>query len=98
MPRFFFDIRDGDFIRDKQGSEFIDLEASRIQAVVLSGELLKESPSRFWEGEEWQLEVRDEAHRILFILTFTATNSPDLPRTKLSRCHPAGGVVGHGCS
>jgi hypothetical protein len=88
MPRYFFDIRDGEFIPDPVGREFIDLEAARIQAVVISGELLKENPSRFWEGEEWQLEVRDETRRILFILTFMATNSPHLPRTKLSRRRP----------
>jgi hypothetical protein len=45
MPRYFFDIRDGEFIPDTQGREFIDLEAARIQAVVISGELLKENPS-----------------------------------------------------
>ncbi|HLZ73947.1 DUF6894 family protein [Phenylobacterium sp.] len=91
MARYFFDIRDGEFFPDEVGSEFVDLEAARIHAVVRSGELLKENPSRFWEGEEWQLEVRDEARRVLFILTFMATNSPDLPRTKLSRSRPGGG-------
>ena len=90
MPRFFFDIRDGEFMPDALGSEFVDLEAARIEAVVRSGELLKENPSRFWEGEEWQLEVRDETRRVLFILTFMATNSPALPRTKLSRLRRGG--------
>jgi hypothetical protein len=83
MPRFYFDIRDGEFIPDDEGTELADLEAARIQAVMLSGALLSENPSKFWEGEEWQLEVRDDAHLILFILTFMATNSPHLPRRKL---------------
>jgi hypothetical protein len=91
MPRFFFDVRDGEFFPDKLGAEFIDLEAARVHAVVMSGELLTEDPSRFWEGEEWQLEVRDEARRILFVLTFMATNSPHLPRTRLTRFSLAGG-------
>jgi hypothetical protein len=84
MPRFFFDIRDGEYIADREGAVFPDLEAARIQAVIRSGDLLKENPSKFWEGEEWQLEVRDEARRILFILTFMATNAPHLPRRKLA--------------
>jgi hypothetical protein len=85
VPRFFFDIRDGEYIADTKGAVFPDLEAARIEAVVRSGDLLRENPSKFWEGEEWQLEVRDEARRILFILTFMATNAPHLPRRKLAR-------------
>ena len=85
MPRYFFDIRDGDYFPDFVGAEFADLEQARLHSVILSTELLSENPSRFWDGEEWQLEVRDEARLILFILTFMATNAPHLPRRKLSR-------------
>ena len=85
MPRYFFDIRDGEFIPDLVGCEFVDLEAAHVQAVVHSANLLKSNPSKFWDGEEWQLEVRDEAHLILFILTFMATNSPHLARRGLTR-------------
>ncbi len=85
MPRYFFDVRDGEYIRDEVGHEFADLEAARIQAVLLSTELLKENPSKFWDGEEWQLEVRDEEDLILFMLTFMATNAPHLPKRNLTR-------------
>jgi hypothetical protein len=88
MPRYFFDIRDDEYIPDHVGCELIDLEASRIHAVVSSADLLKANPSKFWEGEEWQLEVRNEARLILFILTFMATNSPHLARRGLSRRAP----------
>jgi len=88
MPRYFFDIRDGEYIPDHVGCEFVDLEAARIHAVVRSADLLKANPSKFWDGEEWQLEVRDEARLILFILTFMATNSPHLTRRGLSRRAP----------
>ncbi len=88
MPRFFFDIRDGEFIPDHIGREFVSLEDARIHAVVMSADLLKENPSRFWEGEEWQLEVRDDARLIQFILTFMATNAPHLPRSPLSKSSP----------
>ncbi len=88
MPRYFFDIRDGEFIPDPVGRDFASLEAARLQAVVISAELLMQNPSRFWEGEEWQLEVRDEARLILFILTFMATNAPHLPRARPLRLKP----------
>jgi hypothetical protein len=79
MPRYFFDVRDGEHVRDPAGQDFADLEAVRLHAVVLSADLLSSNPTRFWDGEEWQLEVRDDEHLILFILTFMATNAPHLP-------------------
>ncbi|WP_293380721.1 hypothetical protein [Phenylobacterium sp.] len=90
MPRYFFDIRDGEYIPDHVGCEVPNLEAARIQAVVRSADLLKANPSKFWDGEEWQLEVRDEACLILFIPTFMATNSPRLAGRGLSRRTPDG--------
>ncbi len=84
MPRYFFDVRDGEYFPDNEGREFADLEGARLHAVVLSAELLRENPSRFWDGEEWQLEVRDHERLILFILTFMATNAPHLPPRRLS--------------
>ena len=83
MPRYFFDIRDGEYLADEVGTDLPDIEAARVQAVVLSGGLLQERPSKFWDGEEWRLEVR-EGQTILFALTFMATNSPDLQHSKAS--------------
>jgi hypothetical protein len=83
MSRYFFDIRDGDYIPEKVGCEFADLDAARLHAVVKSGEILMANPSRFWDGEEWQLEVRDRDRRLLFALTFMATESPNLPPRQL---------------
>ncbi len=79
MPRYFFDIRDGEYLRDEVGTVLPDIEAARVQAVVLSGGLLQERPSKFWDGKEWRLEVR-QGQKILFALTFMATNAPDMPR------------------
>lgn len=83
MPRYFFDIRDGEFIPDEVGLDLADLDAARVHAVVRSGDILRENASRFWDGDEWQLEVRDRSRQILFILTFMATDSPNLPPRKL---------------
>ena len=85
MPLFFFDIRDGEYFPDETGTDLADLEAARLHAVLRSADLLKADPSRFWDGEEWQLEVRDAGRKLLFVLTFLATNSPKTPRRKLSR-------------
>lgn len=74
MPRYFFDIVDGDDFPDSQGSEWPDLAAARIEAVRYAAEVLKEMPERFWNTEEWVMTVRDALRRPIFTLAFTAVN------------------------
>jgi len=54
MPRFFFDIEDVEFRPDVEGVELEGLNAARIKAVKLSGELLSVAPDRFWSVGEWK--------------------------------------------
>ncbi|HEV2081584.1 MAG TPA: hypothetical protein VGR32_03920 [Brevundimonas sp.] len=76
MPRFHFDIANGpDLQPDIDGSELEGLNAARIEAVRLSGELLKSYPDRFWSTGEWNCTVRDESGLTLFVLHFFATGS-----------------------
>ena len=81
MPRYFFHVHDGSSIRDNEGTELPDIFAAQEQAILLSGELLREMGGKFWNGEEWSLEVTDEAGRILFILRFSAEERTDLDST-----------------
>jgi hypothetical protein len=74
MPRYFFDIVDGDDFTDHQGSEWPDLAAARIEAVRYAAEVLKEMPERFWNTEEWVMTVRDALRRPILTLAFTAVN------------------------
>ena len=76
MPRYFFDLRDGSYIPDTDGTDLADLRTARIAAVELAGILLKEGAAKFWDGLEWRIEVKDEAGLILFVLDFSATDSP----------------------
>lgn len=76
MPRFFFHVHDGAVIRDEEGAELSDLQAARTEAVKYAGRLLIDEADKFWSGEEWRMEVTDEAGLILFVLMFVATNSP----------------------
>jgi hypothetical protein len=76
MPRFFFDIRDGQYIRDDTGVELSGLQDARIQAVTFAASLLRDDPGGvFWSGEDWQVEVRDERSLMLFTLSFLVTDS-----------------------
>jgi hypothetical protein len=72
MPRYFFDIKDGQNFPDYQGSEFVDLAAARLEAVRYSAEVLKEMPERFWNSEEWIMTVSDASRATLFTLKFLA--------------------------
>jgi hypothetical protein len=76
MPRFFFDIEDVDLQPDGEGVELEGLNAARIAAVKLSGELLSEAPDRFWSVGEWKCTCRDETGLILFVLNFYANEAP----------------------
>jgi hypothetical protein len=81
MPRYFFHVHDGSSTRDNEGTELPDIFAAQEEAILLSGELLREMGGKFWNGEEWSLEVTDEAGRILFILRFSAEERTDLDST-----------------
>ena len=75
MPRYFFDVRDGEFFPDDTGTELADLNAARAEAVVFSGRLLADLGSRFWDTGDWNISVRDESGLVLFSLLFAATNA-----------------------
>lgn len=72
MPRYFFDIVDGEDLPDIEGSEHADLGAARIEAIRYSGEVLREMPERFWHAEEWTMTVADAQRVPLFTLKFLA--------------------------
>jgi hypothetical protein len=72
MPRYFFDIEDGQDFPDRQGSIFADLAAARMEAVRYSAEILKEMPERFWNCEKWTMTVSDHNRAPLFTLRFLA--------------------------
>jgi hypothetical protein len=75
MPRYFFHVHDSVSIFDDEGTDLPDLDAARVEAVRLSGEMLRDHAKQFWNGEEWKLEITDEAGLLLFTLVFVAFNA-----------------------
>jgi hypothetical protein len=75
MPRFFFHVADGKDILDTEGTELADFKEARAQAVVFSGELLRDLGGKFWNRSEWQLRVQDEAGAKVCTLTLSADRS-----------------------
>ncbi|HZV85509.1 MAG TPA: hypothetical protein VFF48_11040, partial [Brevundimonas sp.] len=83
MPRYFFDITDAEVRPDEEGDELEGLNAARLHAVMLSGELLKNFPDRFWSIGEWCCSVRDETGLVLFVLHFYAQDTAAAPHPNL---------------
>ena len=76
MPRYFFNIHDGEELPDADGAELPDLRAARINAVRLAGECLRDHAAKFWSGDKWAMDVTDDRGLRLFTLTFAATLAP----------------------
>jgi hypothetical protein len=74
MPRYLFHVHDSASIIDDEGTELPDLEAARVEAVRLSGEMLRDHAEQFWGGDEWKLEVTDAAGLMLFKLVMKGFN------------------------
>ena len=76
MPRYFFNLRDGAYHPDHDGTELPDLASARAVAVRFSGEILREMSASFWEASEWRLEVCDEEGSVVVVLRFLADERP----------------------
>ena len=71
MPRYFFNVQDGQDLPDTDGTVLADPDAARVQAVLASGEMLKAHAERFWARRDWQMRVTDEEGATVCHLRFT---------------------------
>ena len=78
MPRYFFDIRDGQHLPDAAGTELRDLIAARYDAASRMGVLLSTNPAGFWNAEHWSIDVKDETGLVLFALHVDSVEAPAL--------------------
>ncbi|MDF3063571.1 MAG: hypothetical protein K0S06_3680 [Microvirga sp.] len=75
MPRYFFHIVDGEEIIDDEGTTLAGVEEARAEAIVVSGEMLRDLGGKFWGNGQWQIRVTDEAGDKVCALTFSADRS-----------------------
>ncbi len=78
MPRYFFHVRVGADGLDTIGTDLPDRETARLEAIRLSGDILKNDPYRVALGEDWYIEVTDDVGVILFQVTFMVVAAPAL--------------------
>ena len=53
MPRYFFNVRDGQNLPDHEGTVLANPDAARVMAVFISGEMLKAHAEKFWLDRDW---------------------------------------------
>ncbi|MDR4305661.1 hypothetical protein IHQ68_03365 [Chelatococcus sambhunathii] len=80
MPRFHFNVYDGETSIDEAGTELPDLVFARREAIRYSGELLEDAGRREGLGPEWRMEVTDESGLILFALHFVVIEAPAISK------------------
>lgn len=76
MPRFFFNVHDGQDYPDLDGTELASIPDARRHASKYAGELLKADPDVFWNDQRWQMDVTDDRGLILYQLMFVGVNAP----------------------
>jgi hypothetical protein len=77
VATFYFHIEDGaERTADRFGVELADIQAARIEATVLAGELLRDRPDAFWGVRSWTMTVEDETGTTLFSIHVAAEENP----------------------
>jgi hypothetical protein len=76
MPVYHFHVSDGIGGPDLDGHLLAGLADAKREAVSLGGSLIREMGDRFWDGDDWRLEVTDSDGLLLFTLIFSAIIAP----------------------
>jgi len=75
MARYYFHSEDGRNYPDEEGTELPSLEAARIEAVRVLGDILKEDPDEVLSNGALRVTVTDDAGLIYFALDVSATDA-----------------------
>ncbi|MGH1573994.1 DUF6894 family protein [Methylobacterium sp. P31] len=70
-PRYYFDIHDGEFRPDDEGTECADFEAARLEAMSSLPEIARFAIPRDGDNQAFTVLVRDENGAIIYTATLT---------------------------
>jgi len=76
MARYYFNTLDGVAVTDGEGVELPGGEDAEVQAVLLTGELLREHAKEFWRTGSFTVTVTDDAGLTLFAIVTEAVRAP----------------------
>lgn len=89
MPRFFFNIYDGISLIDKVGTELADWHEAQAEAVRVAGAVIANSAKRLKLGEDWMMDVTNEAGLVIFQLDFHIAGSAAIMGSSWKKDEPA---------
>ncbi|MCK1302091.1 hypothetical protein IVB33_15745 [Bradyrhizobium sp. 24] len=69
MPKYFFHVHNVAPSADDQGEELADDAAAWREATSYAGALFKDIDGKFRPGQEWSIEVTDEAGKPIYFIT-----------------------------
>jgi hypothetical protein len=75
MGRFFFHTEDGRSVSDEDGTELESIEAARVEAVRVFGDMLREDPGEILASGRFRLTVTDAEGRIHFALDLSTADA-----------------------
>lgn len=71
MPRFFFNVREGDkLIADLEGADFLSIAEATAEAVLSARELMADSILAGRKPSDSRFEIGDESGQIVLIMPF----------------------------
>ena len=72
MPRYYFNVLNSNPSLDDLGEDLHDKEAAWRQATITAGEIFEAIDGSLRPGQEWTLEVTDEARRAVYVIHIEA--------------------------
>jgi hypothetical protein len=76
MPKYHFNVDDGQAPIPCAGAELKNLAEAKCEAVKMMGQLICDAGGAFWDRSEWRMTVTDEAGLSLFELYILGTDAP----------------------
>ncbi|GJE14879.1 MULTISPECIES: DUF6894 family protein [Methylobacterium] len=71
MPRYFFDINDGQFLPDTEGTDCADCDAARREAMISLPEIARWIIPGDGDNQAFTVLVRDETGTVVYTATLT---------------------------
>lgn len=78
MPRFFFDMADGQIFRDSNGTDLFDVMAAKDETFRVLGQMIPMHKHRMMSGEPFTLTLSDDSRLTLMTVEIVTTLSPAL--------------------
>jgi uncharacterized protein DUF6894 len=75
VARYFF-YTNAETQGDHEGMEFESLSAAKCEAVRFAGRLICDGAEHFWDTNDFEMTVTNEAGLILFTMRFVGTEAP----------------------